>query len=138
MELVADGKNTWLNYLVMSNELSTPKVLICPADTDHSFAINFGTDFNNSHISYFVGLDAKEMNPQMFLSGDDNFAVAGVPVKSGLLELSTNTAVSWTAARHKFFGNIGLADGSVQEISSLGLQQAFQQPGAAVNRIAIP
>jgi hypothetical protein len=37
------------------------------------------------------------MNPQMILSGDDNFEISGVPVKSGLLELSSNAPISWTA-----------------------------------------
>ncbi|MGH7951045.1 MAG: type II secretion system protein, partial [Limisphaerales bacterium] len=130
MEL-ANGKNAWINFFVMSNELSTPKILICPADTDHSPATNFAIGFNNSHISYFVGLDANETYPQTFLSGDDNFAIGGVPVKSGLLELSTNAPISWTAARHKFSGNIGLSDGSVQQTTTSYLRQMLPQTGDA-------
>jgi prepilin-type processing-associated H-X9-DG protein len=122
----------------MSNELSTPRILICPADADHACATNFGAGFKNSHISYFVGLDATETNSQAFLSGDDNFAISRVPVNSGLLELSTNAPIAWTAARHKFAGNIGLADGSVQQLSQNGLRQAVQQTGVATNRLAIP
>ena len=74
----------------------------------------------------------------MFLSGDDNFAINGVSVKSELLEVSTNMTVTWTAARHKFIGNIGLADGSVQQITTTNLQQAIQATGIATNRLAIP
>jgi hypothetical protein len=74
----------------------------------------------------------------MLLSGDDNFEIGGVPVKSGLLELSTNTPISWTAARHKFVGNIGLSYGSVQQVTQSGLRQAVQQAGFATNRLAIP
>jgi len=59
-------------------------------------------------------LDASTNYPQAFLSGDDNFEIGGVPVKSGLLQFSTNTTIAWTGARHEFAGNIGLADGSVQ------------------------
>lgn len=135
---LADGRNAWINYFVMSNELSTPKLLYCPADNDHVRATNFTTDFNNSKISYFVGLDANTNSPQVFLSGDDNFAIGGVSVKSGLLELSTNAPISWTVARHKFVGNIGLADGSVQMVSNSGLTNLLHQTGLATNRLAIP
>jgi hypothetical protein len=127
----------------MSNELSTPKILICPADVRHA-AKDFGSAFSNTNISYFIGVDAVEPEPprylsaQMFLSGDDNFAINGVSVKSELLEVSTNMTVTWTAARHKFIGNIGLADGSVQQITTTNLQQAIQATGIATNRLAIP
>jgi prepilin-type N-terminal cleavage/methylation domain-containing protein len=137
MEL-ANGNNAWINFFVMSNELSTPKILICPQDAKAVLATNFGAGFNNKNISYFVGLDATDIQPQTILSGDDNFVIGGVPVKSGLLELSMDAPISWTAARHKFVGNIGLADGSVQQITTDGLQQALQKTGIATNRLAIP
>jgi hypothetical protein len=55
-----------------------------------------------------------------------------------LLELSTNAPISWTSARHHFAGNIGLADGSVQQFTIQRLQNALQQTGLATNRLAIP
>lgn len=137
MEL-ANGSNAWINFAVMSNELATPKILICPADKTRFYATNFTTDFNNSKVSYFVSLDANDNQPEMFLSGDENFAVGGVPVKPGLLELSTNIYVTWTTTRHEFIGNIGLADGSVQQITTTNLEQAIQNTGVATNRLAIP
>jgi prepilin-type processing-associated H-X9-DG protein len=136
MELIATG-NVAAGYLVMSNELSTPKILRCPADIHRVWATNFSTGFDNSHISYFVGLDAAETEPQMCLSGDDNFAIGGVPVKSGVLQLLTNAPVTWTKTRHKFVGNIGMADGSVQQVTTDGLQKALQQAGT-MNRLLIP
>jgi competence protein ComGC len=137
MEL-ASGSTAWINFAVMSNELATPKTVICPADKIRFYATNFTTDFNNSKVSYFVSLDASDGQPEMFLSGDENFAIGGVLVKSGLLELSTNMAITWSTARHKFIGNIGLADGSVQQITTTNLQQAIQSNGVATNRLAIP
>jgi prepilin-type processing-associated H-X9-DG protein len=149
MELVATG-NVAVCFQVMSNELSTPKILLCPEDTRRVRATNFST-LNSSNISYFVGLDAAETKPQMFLSGDDNLAISGIPVKSGVLELSTNTPVTWTslrhvaynshfwtAARHKFVGNIGMADGSAQQFTTDGLQKALQQTGVTTNRLVSP
>jgi prepilin-type processing-associated H-X9-DG protein len=146
MELIATG-NVAACFQVMSNQLSTPKILICPTDTNRIAATNFAIGFNNDNISYFVGLDADLNHPQMFLSGDDNFAVGGVPVKSGLLQLSTHTPVAWTSLRHVAYdshfwtparGNILFVDGSVQQLTTKGLQQALQQTGVATNRLAIP
>jgi len=124
-------------YRGISNELSTPKILICPADQTRFAATNFTTDLAGK-ISYFVAVDADEKYPQMALAGDDNFAIGGVPVKSGLLEIMANTPIAWTAERHKFVGNICIADGSVQQLTAAGLIMMFQQTGSATNRLAIP
>jgi prepilin-type processing-associated H-X9-DG protein len=123
--------------------------LLCPEAAHRIGATDFSA-LNNSNISYFVGLDAAETKPQMFLSGDDNFAISGVPVKSGLLEFSTNTLIAWSSGRHvspnshfwtparnRFVGNIGMADGSVQQVTTDGLQKALQQAGT-MNRLLIP
>jgi prepilin-type processing-associated H-X9-DG protein len=154
MELIATG-NVAACFQVMSNELSTPKILVCPVDVDRIAATNFTVDFNNSNISYFVGLNATDTQPQVFLSGDDNFVVDDVPVKSGLLELSRNSPIAWGSGRHvlhdlpfwtsmrnKLAGNIGFADGSVKEsfnrFEIYSLANLLRQTGLATNRVAIP
>jgi prepilin-type N-terminal cleavage/methylation domain-containing protein/prepilin-type processing-associated H-X9-DG protein len=137
MEPAARG-NVAPIFQLMSNELSTPRILICPADADRSVAKNFTAGFDNSKVSYFAGVDAADDKPAMFLSGDDNFAIDAVLVKSGLLLLATNAPVSWTAARHVNRGNIGLADGSVQTTDSSFLHQLLVQTGVATNRLALP
>ena len=136
MELIATG-NVAAGFQAMSNEVNTPKILLCPEDTRRVLATNWST-LSNSNISYFIGLDAAETKPQMFLSGDENFAIGGVPVKSGVLQLLANTPIAWTKARHKLHGNISFADGSVQQLTTDGLRQALQQTGVATNRLAIP
>ena len=125
------------HFQVLSNELSTPKTFICPADMRHP-APNFGPAFSGTNISYFINLEATEADPQALLLGDDNFEIGGVPVKSGLLEISSNTPIAWSAARHKFSGNVALADGSVQGVSNSGLTTYLFQTGLATNRLAIP
>jgi prepilin-type N-terminal cleavage/methylation domain-containing protein len=137
MELAATG-NVVATFQIMSNELSMPILLYCTADKDHTHATNFTTDFSAKNISYFIGIDANQNYPQGVLSGDDNFEISGVPVKSGLLQLSTNAPISWSAARHKFAGNIGLADGSVWQTDDKSLLQKLQTTGLATNRLAIP
>jgi hypothetical protein len=67
-------------YSVMSNELSTPKVLLCPSDTARAAGTNFitgtsatdTTKFNNGQISYFACGDAADAYPQMIIAGDRN------------------------------------------------------------------
>lgn len=136
-----NGQNAWINFFVMSNELSTPKVLICPSDRDHPFA---GTNFYDIYnkVSYGVFLDADRAYPQRLLSSDDNFATNGVPLNPGLYEVSSSARVTWTAKRHIHVGNIGFADGSVSEVSDQGLQSALalatNGTPTMINRLAIP
>jgi prepilin-type N-terminal cleavage/methylation domain-containing protein len=76
MELVATG-NVAACFQVMSNELSTPKILLCPEDTHRTYAANFTTGFSGANISYFISADAVETYPQTILDGDDNLLVDG-------------------------------------------------------------
>ena len=132
------GPTVFHHFQVMSNELSTPKVLICPQETDRArlVATNFEF-FCNSNISYFVGLDAREANPMMFLSGDHNIT-DGTSLQNGLLELTTNRSARWTREVHKKIGNICLADGSVQQSSITGLQDQIAHTGVVTNRLLMP
>lgn len=137
MELIEAGYVSSA-FLVMSNELSTPRILWCPSDTRNRMASTFASGLTNSNVNYFVGLDADETRPQMFLSGDDNLNVAGLPVKSGIIALSTNMNVTWSTNRHNLQGNVGLADGSVQGFTSKGLMTALNETGTNVIRLAFP
>ena len=61
-------------FTVMSNELSTPKILNCPSEFD-STKVQLSTwtnTLNNANISYFIGVDGDETQPQMLLAGDHN------------------------------------------------------------------
>jgi hypothetical protein len=124
------------HWRALSNEMSTPKVLICPADNRKpaaSFAV-----LSNANISYFVGLDALETFPQMVLAGDRNLMTNGVPVGSGPLILTTNVTVGWTSAMHNGAGNAVLGDGSVQQLNSKRLLDQLAASGPSTNRLAIP
>jgi hypothetical protein len=137
MKLIGGG-NAYFLCQSISNELGTPKILICPEDKNHIAATNFVIGFSDANISYFFGLDVTPSEPQMILAGDDNFTVGGVPVQPGILNLQTNNLVAWTKERHHGAGNIGLADGSVQQTTSIGLSSALVSSGTATNRLVIP
>jgi len=131
------GADTFRHFQVMSNELSTPKILVCPADTRIA-AINF-VRLKNENVSYFVGLDASEIYPQTFLDGDRNLTADNEP-ENGILKLVPGQRVSWTEAIHVNQGNIGLSDGSVQQTSNTGLREALKNSGDPTNtwRISLP
>jgi prepilin-type processing-associated H-X9-DG protein len=137
MELMS-GPNAWRNFQVMSNELSTPKVLFCGAETDKDrfVATNF-TFFNNSNISFFVGVDANETNGLSLLSGDHNIT-NGTAVKNGLLKLTAGQSTGWTSEMHNKVGNVCFADGSVQQLTIAGLQSAVASTGMATNVLNMP
>ncbi|HEU5124055.1 MAG TPA: type II secretion system protein [Verrucomicrobiae bacterium] len=125
-----------LTFQVMSNELSTPRVLVCRADERRTYVTNF-TDLTGDNISYFVGVDATATNATMFLGGDRNLTI-GKGISSGLQSITTNQAVRWTSEIHKNAGNVLLVDGSVQQFSSSGLREALAKTGVATNRLAFP
>ncbi|HZL79616.1 MAG TPA: hypothetical protein VFC17_12255 [Candidatus Limnocylindrales bacterium] len=131
------GADTFRHFQVMSNELSTPKILICPADI-RSVADNFAR-LKNQNVSYFVGLEANDANPQRFLDGDRNLTGASEP-QNGILKLVPGGPIGWTSAIHNNQGNVGLADGSVQQYSSSALREALRNSGDPTNtwRIALP
>jgi hypothetical protein len=121
-----------------SNELSTPKILICPKDEKREEAKNFAS-LTAKNISYFASLSASETNPVMWLAGDRNFLVNG-KVMTGLLELTTNTPLAWSKEMHVEQGDICMADGSVQQFSNSRLAQSLRsnEQEVGTNYLSIP
>jgi prepilin-type N-terminal cleavage/methylation domain-containing protein len=148
-------------FLCASNELSTPKILFCPSEYESSFrqaASSFaGSQANNVaanvlftndlNVSYFIGVDAQETSPQMFLTGDHNLGGNANPPTTAYLYmtgpssssgstgiwLGTNFTVNMGPAfmdnGHSKQGNIGLGDGSVQGWSRSRFQEALKNTG---------
>ena len=139
MEL-AESPSVFQHFAAISNELSSPKVLVCNSDTTKS-KVSTWAEFNNSHLSYFVGLEANEAFPQTILSGDRNVTTNGKP-GWGVVSFAANTTPGFGPDMHKHAGNIGLGDGSAQQITSAGLgkqiQQALLSTNVAALRFSIP
>ncbi len=131
-------------FQVMSNQLSTAKILYCPSDNIHS---TYGTNFIDlpGKVSYFINGDATESDPQMVMSGDYNIgtvgAAAGVAATYGAsmaaagkigtapayVQYTSGKWMSWSLSDlHKKTGNIQMSDGSVQAPTVTGLQTALQ------------
>jgi prepilin-type N-terminal cleavage/methylation domain-containing protein len=131
----------WRVFQVMSNELSTPKVLMCASDggtpaTNFTASIAPGNatsgDFNRTKVSYFVNANAIDTDPQMILFGDYNIgagavganSAAGVEFKTFQLQpLPAALSWAWTDQIHQKQGNLVLADGSVQQVSIANLRK---------------
>lgn len=135
MEAVMAG-NMAAVFLVMSNELNTPKILFCPTDKKRIQATTF--PLGNTNVSYFVGLEIGTNSPGMLLAGDDNLLVNNTAVRSGILSLASNAPVAWSETRHRKQGNVAMADHSVQGFSTRALQTALANTGVETNRLAMP
>jgi prepilin-type N-terminal cleavage/methylation domain-containing protein len=137
LEYVASGE-TFRHFQVMSNELSTPYILICPADM-RPRAKDFGPTLSNTNVSYFVGVDVDETKPGMLLSGDRNI-VGGTKLANEILEITTNQLIGWSSEMHNSVGDIGLVDGSVVALGRGGFADwpEWGVKPAATNRLAIP
>lgn len=147
-------------FQCMSNELSTPKTTVCPADSFHTtaatnfFTVNGGYqgtpsgDYNTNRTSFWVTGDATENDPQLTLIGDDNLGQGTSSTTSPATMRFTvseqlNSAsgifqpqsVAWTTDTHNKVGNITLADGSVQQVSVSGARTTFQN---STNTVVYP
>ncbi len=163
------GAFCWQHFVAVSNELSTPKIILCPsdgvqpgtpADVARVEATNWlafpritPTAVGNRHVSYFVGLDASEENPQTILGGDRNLSAdtsvatpniirngganQGPLGPTGSYQILVPTAdtfpvnaatrnFGFTARTHDGAGNILLGDGSVQQVTSARFREAVR------------
>jgi hypothetical protein len=67
----SDGadRNSWAHFLVLSNELGTPKVLVCPADSAKTPAVQFpGLQAANVTYQVHSGEGVNDSNPQAVLA----------------------------------------------------------------------
>jgi prepilin-type processing-associated H-X9-DG protein len=126
-------------YRTLSNELTTPKIIACSADSRKP-AKDWVKVTTNS-VSYFVGLSARESLPQAFMAGDRNLLLNGKDL-TGRVELKSGAPVEWSKKVHRFQGNVAMGDGSVQQLSSgnrvQNLQEALNNTGVENNVFLIP
>ena len=151
------GTWSFTPFQTMSNELSTPKILMCTS-SQKTYNSNFvaayqsaiGT-FSALSVSYFVARDATESNPQMILAGDASITGTAAGTGTALVtdtattglagNLGTNgiAAAGWaTGVYHDKQGNLAMADGSVQQTSSSTLRTALINTGDTSTPVASP
>jgi prepilin-type N-terminal cleavage/methylation domain-containing protein len=138
--LTASGDTTLCGpsgiFMNMTNELSTPKILYCPADSmgTHNVVNTWPIDKNGANMSYFVGMYAAEPYPQMILLGDHNVGDGGNNTPATTLAYkgkfatypTANPVMAWTPNDvHMRNGNISLVDGSAAQTTVGTFQTAL-------------
>ena len=159
--------NIWRHFAALSNELNTPKIVVCPSD-QRTEATTFGervaansglVPFNrNGNVSYTVGLEAQETFPQMILSSDRNITnnAPGTTARTAtqidaanghqIIDLKTNHSTTganpagagWSSGVHQGQGDSCMGDGSVQQLSTSRLRETLKQSGDLYNLMALP
>jgi prepilin-type N-terminal cleavage/methylation domain-containing protein len=115
-------------FQVLSNELNTPAILVCPTDPRFP-ATNFGA-LQNSNLSYFIGVKAEFSKPDSILAGDRNLTANSLPNPS-ILHIEADNPLRWTRGLHQFKGNILFAGGQVEEWNNAALVGAGRQQAGA-------
>jgi prepilin-type processing-associated H-X9-DG protein len=139
---VVSGTLDWISspevfrhFRILSNELVTSKLLICPADKQRIIHDDFST-LSNRNLSYFVNISARfASSPSAVLFGDRN--VMGGTLSSGFIRTySSAKQLGWTKEVHQSSGNIAFVDGSASQIANWGLDDVASEVTAL--RLVIP
>jgi len=134
---------------LLSNELNTPKILSCPSDERYAhtnfdvgpdFAIQPRT-FQDLYLSYFLGRDADETQPQMFLSGDRNiYGPASLPTANngfGMVPSASSRLRSHEHPRRRHDAGLDRQDAPEErQRVPLGRQRAAVHVGQAARATA--
>jgi hypothetical protein len=136
MELVSSGL-VFPHFRVMSYELSTPRILVCPNDTHRKCATNFDSNLKDTNLSYFINVDAVEGNGSSLLCGDRNLTNKA-PAGSRFVCVSGPSVIGWTREMHREQGNLCFSDGSVRAFTNGAVASALRMPASVTNRLAVP
>jgi len=157
----------FMHFAVMSNELSTPRVIVCPSDSNparinatnwtqvvygNSRVVNGQGAAGNKAVSYLFGLDAQDTMPMTILAGDRNitndaptkivFPLAGAQQYGVYAKLWTNhtykAGAGFSRDTHQNAGNLVLGDGSVQQATSAKLKEMLKNSGDDNNYVSVP
>lgn len=130
------GADLAAHFRVLSNELAASKVVTCPADA-RGPAASFDA-LTSANISYFLGMEADELLPEMVLAGDGNLSTNSRPVRPGWLYPAANLAVGWFTNRHAAGGNLAFSDGSAQQLTGARLDALLSVAPNLTNRFLVP
>jgi prepilin-type processing-associated H-X9-DG protein len=107
-----DSYFSFRHFQVLSNDLVTPKLLVCPADIRVP-ATNFAV-LKNENLSFFVSPDAQYSKPNSVLAGDRNLTNYWA-TNATTVRLNPGSHLRWTHELHRFKGNLLFSDGHVEE-----------------------
>ncbi len=134
-ELVASG-SFYPHFQVMSNELSTPKTLVCPEDQKRNCATNF-TDLTDRKLGYFLNLDAINGDGSSLLSGDRNITNRA-RAAGRLIALTQPASIGWTKEIHSEKGYLLFSDCSVYFVNNGSAGSVIKLGNGQTNWLAVP
>jgi prepilin-type N-terminal cleavage/methylation domain-containing protein/prepilin-type processing-associated H-X9-DG protein len=102
------------HFQALSNELVTPRILLCPTD-GRGAARNFAA-LQSANVSYFIAANAEFGRATSVLAGDRNLTNA-----TGSVALDAPPSFRWTRELHEFQGNLLFADGHVEKHNNRSL-----------------
>jgi prepilin-type N-terminal cleavage/methylation domain-containing protein len=132
----SNSAEVFRHYLAVSNELTTPKVLLCPEETTR-VRVNEWKDLSNTNISYFAGLDADEGKPNSLLSGDRTLSIDS-NAWSGVMVITGSSSLRVLPGLHANGINIGLGDGSAQQMTEQGIQKLISEMNELPVKVVVP
>lgn len=166
-DFVSNPVLLYTHFQALSNELSTPKIVICPSDAGKIEATNWTSQFTNgakgqggtpatvvnTTLSYSVGVDSAETYPQSFLSSDRNMTnntnrkAANLANNNQAAEMGADrdaaartlaNQAGWDNNVHQNQGNACMGDGSVQQLSGARLREQLRNTGTTSNNFVFP
>jgi prepilin-type N-terminal cleavage/methylation domain-containing protein/prepilin-type processing-associated H-X9-DG protein len=121
------GAPDWTDHFRRcSNELGSPRVLVCPADVGRKPGTNWVNLDALLNVSYLVGLGATEAQPLSIVAGDANISGGGGGLDpSWSIYLGNSLDAAWDTKVHGKKGDLAFADGSVRSTKTPDLRGAI-------------
>lgn len=138
------NNNAWFQWLSLSNELRSPKILTCPSDSQKRPAADWDAaptggflhpSIRGAAVSYLIGLDVFAQDQAGLVAGDRNVRFSSMATScssgvapAGSLDIGGSGPPTFglTSALHVEAGNFLFTDGSVEELSSQGFGRRIQ------------
>lgn len=135
----------WMHFTTLSNDMGTPKILVCPSDPAKQGALDFTGQpsgiftLKDTAVSYAIGTGVSSDKPGMHLAADRNLIGkegegCGPAALTGVItQLDSRENPRWDITLHQNAGNMVLADGGAHQFSQTALVKAMAASGDPPN-----
>jgi competence protein ComGC len=105
-------------FRVLSNELATPKIAICPGLYSKIPEATNWTELSAKNVGYYVNIGADSKITNSILSGDPGFTIDNFPPTSGINRIRRHAQIRYPKDVHAGFANVVKADGSAMRVKN--------------------